>query len=1057
MDFDFPGYIKCSQCQTVVAQNDKHDHILHCRPKSITQSMKKCLICQEDVEDLILHCENCRPNEETNNSGYATPRAQTPVEQNNGRKKHCTLCNKDIDESIYIEHISNCSTDKMSIDDNQSKLLTNNSSFQRNQNNNSRESNKKQTKLCLLCSKQIDESIYKEHIESCSDNQQDSVLNENDYTNHNETFQQTQNSFDNNKTSTKIFPRTEQNQTKHCILCDKDINELDYKEHVLSCGSDENSSISKIEEYNSPKKQCIFCSKYINQSELSDHIESCSNNQRPISIKIDDNNNIPTKRHSSQIASTSTIPKSKQKKDYSQSFDDEQSQDHNRTYSRQPLAKQYSYNQQKFEKTSRKDCIICFKSIDELEYMDHVSNCTSDDSDIDHNQINNSNYSTKNDIGITNNNNNNNNNIKKKKDCIICFKSIDECEYTDHVLNCLPDTPNKNDNQPIKSSYFSKENKNQMETSACANVKTRKDCIICFKPIDASEYMDHVQACLGDTDHQPSTSSYRINSKCFTCNRFKKDENDLFCEIACHSHHNHCLLCLKQSMEEFVRNRQVPVCHKSKCDYELSRHDISSIPLERRLSDRLFKLVKGQQRPFCSKCHFYINIDENENFDEHFELCEDLIPCEYCHLPYPFEQLESHTQQCRNEKISRQEKLTNFILTKTKYPFTKEQIRFYIQLQIKNNQQSSLDPFKIIQALAEYGATFPFDMPRRDCDICMEACPYDNIYVFDCADSHKLCYTCYYQSCQTKMNNGEILTCAICTHPLKDGELNQLRIPFEELQKIRDYQMKKTFEVYSSRTRGIIKCPKQNCTWVAEAADPNERFRVTCLLCNNEFCSLCNQQYHYRTTCQQLPGITQRWFFWCQTERARYLTMRAQQDATYGAQLDEYNRRHTENENRNRDLRRRYDELMNDEQYKAQNCRLCPSCKRVVQRLEGCDSMICGQDAHGGNVQSGCGTKFNWAQAQQYTPSTTAQPKHKIVDLPKPDIPVVHHNGIKCDQCQNDVNGIRFDCIHCPSLTFCEKCEEQATLNHSRENQDKKQQQHVFRLIMKPEEEATLF
>jgi hypothetical protein len=76
--------------------------------------------------------------------------------------------------------------------------------------------------------------------------------------------------------------------------------------------------------------------------------------------------------------------------------------------------------------------------------------------------------------------------------------------------------------------------------------------------------------------------------------------------------------------------------------------------------------------------------------------------------------------------------------------------------------------------------------------------------------------------------------------------------------------MRKTFDAYSSCTREIIKCPKPNCTWVAKATDPNERFRVKCPICQNEFCSLCNQQYHYRTTCQQLQ-LPQRWFFWCQT------------------------------------------------------------------------------------------------------------------------------------------------------------------------------------------------
>ena len=59
--------------------------------------------------------------------------------------------------------------------------------------------------------------------------------------------------------------------------------------------------------------------------------------------------------------------------------------------------------------------------------------------------------------------------------------------------------------------------------------------------------------------------------------------------------------------------------------------------------------------------------------------------------------------------------------------------------------------------------------------------------------------------------------------------------------------------------------------------------------------------------------------------------------------------------------------------------------------------------------------------------------------------------SLRCDRCHNDINGIRFDCVHCPTLTFCEKCEQQATLEHSRKNQSLKQQQHVFKLIMTPE------
>jgi hypothetical protein len=184
--------------------------------------------------------------------------------------------------------------------------------------------------------------------------------------------------------------------------------------------------------------------------------------------------------------------------------------------------------------------------------------------------------------------------------------------------------------------------------------------------------------------------------------RLINKENDLYAEISCHSRHKHCLPCLQRSMDEFARNRETPICHRRLCDYELSRHDISSIPLERRLSDRLLKLVKGQQRPLCSKCHFYVDINENENFDEHFESCGDLIPCEYCQFPFSFKELEIHTRQCMNDPTSINEKLINFVMKKTKYPFTKEQIRIFIQQQNKNHR-NQLDPYSIVGDLAIFG------------------------------------------------------------------------------------------------------------------------------------------------------------------------------------------------------------------------------------------------------------------------------------------------------------------------------------------------------------------
>jgi hypothetical protein len=63
---------------------------------------------------------------------------------------------------------------------------------------------------------------------------------------------------------------------------------------------------------------------------------------------------------------------------------------------------------------------------------------------------------------------------------------------------------------------------------------------------------------------------------------------------------------------------------------------------------------------------------------------------------------------------------------------------------------------------------------------------------------------------------------------------------------------------------------------------------------------------------------------------------------------------------------KKFAEFQSDEAYKEANCRLCPHCHRTVQKLEGCDSMKCGSDYHGGNNQHGCGQSFNWSQTQPY-------------------------------------------------------------------------------------------
>ncbi|CAF1564860.1 unnamed protein product, partial [Adineta ricciae] len=265
-----------------------------------------------------------------------------------------------------------------------------------------------------------------------------------------------------------------------------------------------------------------------------------------------------------------------------------------------------------------------------------------------------------------------------------------------------------------------------------------------------------------------------------------------------------------------------------------------------------------------------------------------------------------------------------------------------------------------------------------------------------------------------------------------------------------EYQVQKTFENYAGSGKGVIKCPNTNCKWAFEPENPREQFCVVCRLCHHEFCSLCNDQYHYRTDCQQLAEITQQWYFWCNTERGHYLERKAREDATYAARLKEFQRQQRENRTRNAGLQKRYHGLLADEKYKEKNCRLCPHCNRVVQHMGGCSSMVCGQDFHGGNNQSGCGQNFTWESAKKYVPTTDRNPEDVMPDFHNPRNKLVVHD-VTCDACHKTVRGIRFDCIHCPLLTYCEDCEQKHTLLHSNQNEQAGSRQHVFRLIMTPD------
>ena len=59
--------------------------------------------------------------------------------------------------------------------------------------------------------------------------------------------------------------------------------------------------------------------------------------------------------------------------------------------------------------------------------------------------------------------------------------------------------------------------------------------------------------------------------------------------------------------------------------------------------------------------------------------------------------------------------------------------------------------------------------------------------------------------------------------------------------------------------------------------------------------------------------------------------------------------------------------------------------------------MVCGQDAHGGNNQNGCGHRFRWTEAQQYR--AAAAPVAQANVMSAEDLLRGEHEGISCKIC----------------------------------------------------------
>jgi len=229
----------------------------------------------------------------------------------------------------------------------------------------------------------------------------------------------------------------------------------------------------------------------------------------------------------------------------------------------------------------------------------------------------------------------------------------------------------------------------------------------------------------------------------------------------------------------------------------------------------------------------------------------------------------------------------------------------------------------------------------------------------------------------------------------------------------------------------VVKCPgqqnmpkKKHCETVVVVENKVERICVNCPSCRKKFCSICYQLYHFRITCEEARAVELQYKDWL-----------SRKSGTSSDELD-----------------KRVKELQADEAFKEQNCRHCPNCNRIVQKIDGCDAMICGKNFHvvqGDNLQFGCQKAFNWRDTKPYVVVELNRFSLSVDDEVREAAGRMSQNkhGVNCTVCSDEIVGLRFSCINCESFDICEKCEK---FHHSTIHMIPKHEPHAFEIYLLP-------
>ena len=346
-----------------------------------------------------------------------------------------------------------------------------------------------------------------------------------------------------------------------------------------------------------------------------------------------------------------------------------------------------------------------------------------------------------------------------------------------------------------------------------------------------------------------------------------------------------------------------------------------------------------------------------------------------------------------------------------------------------------------------------------ECEICFDTVPVAAALSL-CRQRHLFCADCCWRCCESSLRDGLVPACPKDKEE-KCGAVSKRRAvaALAAFLSVTDDEARlsgwdaKLDAVYLSAERAragavqCIACPAWHVPPMPHSPEPQ---RIVCA-CGATFCSACRQPYHRRSSCAEALRLQAKWVRFLQDELPALLMAAVRVDGERWAPvLAAHAKAKGALDDATRDALSRFDELRKMELWKQAHCKRCPSCRRVVEKMDGCDMMICGNDAHGGNQQRGCGKPFVWSAGQPNSAIAYEADLRGVADYAaeeseqdsrdadredgamrerrlRRDAREEHQvrpgEPVRCDGCSEPIVGPRLQCVQCEGgVELCVAC-----------------------------------